>query len=173
MMRARRLVLLVLLAEIAACSDVPGGATRQERVLSTQMPPGFVPVGDVAGPADRGAELIVNPFAMDPTAQRDGGLMFRSMNCAYCHGGTGEGGMGPNLVDGEWLFGNTSADRFMSVYGGRARGMPAYGGLLPNESLWKLVAYVEHLGRRSGEPDRAAGRAQDETRESRSTGVTH
>jgi hypothetical protein len=59
----------------------------------------------------------------------------------------------------------TPVDRFISVHGGRARGMPAYGRLLPDAAIWKIVAYVEELGRRSGEPGRAAGKAPQATRQ--------
>ena len=53
----------------------------------------------------------------------------------------------------------------MSAHGGRARGMPAYGHLLPDESIWKVVADMEELKRVGGEPGRAAGEASQATRQ--------
>lgn len=124
----------------------------------------MIVTGDPAGAAERDAALIPNPYAGDAVARSEGGRLFRAMNCVYCHGSGGEGGMGPSLVDTEWLFGHTSADRFLSVWGGRARGMPAYGRLLPDESIWKIVAYIEHLYvEAGGEPFRAGGGAAAES----------
>lgn len=165
--RAPGLTVLTALTLVigAACSSCGDGADERVRMLPVVTSAAGVPTGDPAGPAGRGAELIASPYAGDPVALREGEQLYREMNCADCHRYTGAGGMGPSLVDGEWLFGDTPADRFTTVHGGRARGMPAYGDLLPDESIWKVVAYIEELHRRGGEPGRAAGKAASATRQ--------
>lgn len=167
MMRRPAAVALTLGAALAAGLLVAAcrGDAEPQAMLPAVSPAGVVPVGDPAGPAERRAERVTNPYANDPVALQDGERLYRQMNCADCHGYSGTGGMGPSLVDGEWLFGDTPIDRFMSVYGGRARGMPAYGHLLPDEAIWKVVAYIEELGRRSGEPGRGGGQPPRSTRQ--------
>jgi mono/diheme cytochrome c family protein len=157
-----RLVALGLLASMAGCAE-PDAMPASLPASPTAM----IFTGDAAGAADRGAELIANPYTGDAVARQEGKRLYREMNCMYCHRSGGEGGMGPSLIDSEWLFGNTSADRFMSVWGGRARGMPAYGRMLPDESIWKIVAYIEQLHEEAGgEPFRAGGRAASESQRS-------
>lgn len=148
---------------LAACQD----DTRADELLpAATSATGAIPTGDLAGPADRAAlGLGRSPYAGDQGAIREGERLFLQMNCADCHGYDARGGMGPDLVDGEWLFGETSADRFSSVHGGRARGMPAYGELLPDESIWKVVAYIESLGTAAAEARRAGGVGQGEARD--------
>lgn len=144
----------------AACDE-----GERSRAMLPHVQAARVSTGDPAGPAERRAPQIANPFAGDGAAVREGERLYREMNCAECHRYGGTGGMGPSLVDGEWLFGDTPVDRFMSVHGGRSRGMPAYGELLPDESIWKIVAYIEELRGRTGEPGRAAGEAPGATRQ--------
>ena len=124
-------------------------ADRDDRgapLLPPASTAGLVPTGDLAGGLDRGAG-IRSPYteAADQQAVYDGEVLYNQMNCVDCHGYQGQGNMCPSLVDGEWLFGNTAVDQFNSVYAGRAKGMPAYGKLLPDDSIWKIVAYLEAL----------------------------
>ena len=128
-------------------------------------PTAMIMTGDPAGAEMREAALARNPYTGDAVAIGAGKRLYRDMNCMYCHRSGGEGGMGPSLIDSEWLFGETSADRFMTVWGGRARGMPAYGRLLPDESIWMVVAYIEQLYTEAGgDPFRAGGGAPAATR---------
>jgi cytochrome c oxidase cbb3-type subunit 3 len=60
--------------------------------------------------------------------------------------------MGPSLRDPVWIYGASDAHVFSSIAEGRARGMPAWGTKLPEEQIWKLVAYVKSL-RTPLEPD--------------------
>lgn len=54
--------------------------------------------------------------------------------------------MGPSLRDDTWIYGKSPEHIFSSISQGRARGMPAWGTLLPEEQIWKLVSYVHTLG---------------------------
>jgi cytochrome c oxidase cbb3-type subunit 3 len=51
---------------------------------------------------------------------------------------------------------------FETIYRGRAQGMPAWGNVLTEDQIWKLVSYVRSLGAKGS---RYAGtRAADVTR---------
>ena len=83
-----------------------------------------------------------NPFAGDTGAAREGGKLFTAMNCDGCHGGGATGWVGPSLVDGRWRYGGSDGDLFRSIYYGRPKGMPAFGGVLPADGIWQLIAYI-------------------------------
>jgi cytochrome c len=67
------------------------------------------------------------------------------MNCDGCHGGGGSGWVGPSLIDGRWRYGGADEEIFSSIYFGRPKGMPAYGGVLGADGVWMLVAYLRSL----------------------------
>ena len=64
------------------------------------------------------------------------------MNCDGCHGGGATGWVGPSLVDGRWRYGSTDGALFQSVFYGRPRGMPAYGGVMSAGAIWKVILYI-------------------------------
>ena len=89
---------------------------------------------------------ITNPYGKAEGALEEGRFLYVRMNCAYCHGFDGTGGMGPDLTDNQWRYGGSDADIFNSIFRGRAQGMPAWGEMLPASQIWELVAYVRSLG---------------------------
>ena len=93
-----------------------------------------------------GFAQLTNPFQGDPAKIKDGGALFISYNCMDCHGADGSGAMGPSLADGRFHFGGTPGEVFQSIYEGRPDGMPAWGGRIPDDQIWRLVAYVQSLG---------------------------
>jgi len=95
--------------------------------------------GDLAPPAT----TLVNPVGEDPSAIQQGELLFSTMNCDGCHGAGGLGFTGPSLADGRWRYGGEDGALFHSIFYGRARGMPAYGGLLADDTVWQLVTYIQ------------------------------
>ena len=96
------------------------------------------------GIAPPGAALR-NPDQGDPAVAKKGALLFTAMNCDGCHGGDGSGWVGPNLADGRWRYGGADAEVFNSIYYGRPKGMPAFGGTLGAEGVWILVTYIRSL----------------------------
>jgi cytochrome c len=79
----------------------------------------------------------------DPNDGKSGEALFASMNCDGCHGGGALGWVGPSLVDGRWRYGGADDEVFASIYYGRPKGMPAYGGVIGAEGVRMLVAYVK------------------------------
>ena len=66
-------------------------------------------------------------------------------NCSGCHAAGGGGGSGPALMDADWIYGWDAASIYKSIADGRANGMPAYRGRIPEDQLWQLAAYVRSL----------------------------
>jgi cytochrome c oxidase cbb3-type subunit 3 len=88
---------------------------------------------------------ITNPHTGDTGVAKQGALLFTTMNCDGCHGGDASGWVGPNLGDGRWRYGGSDAEVFSSIYFGRPKGMPAFGGVLGSEGVWTLVTYLRSL----------------------------
>jgi len=76
---------------------------------------------------------------------KSGALLFKAMNCDGCHGGDATGWVGPNLGDARWRYGGADAEVFSSIYYGRPKGMPAFGGALGADGVWTLVTYLRSL----------------------------
>ena len=86
-----------------------------------------------------------NPLAGDAKAAQQGGQLFSSLNCDGCHGGGATGWVGPSLSDGRWRYGGSDGEIFQSIFYGRPRGMPAFGGVLPPDNIWQIVTYLRSL----------------------------
>lgn len=86
-----------------------------------------------------------NPHAGDAAMARSGAQLFTAMNCDGCHGGDATGGIGPNLGDGRWRYGGSDAEIFSSIFYGRPKGMPAFGGVIGVDGAWILVSYLKSL----------------------------
>ena len=90
---------------------------------------------------------LVNPYGSDSSRVAEGARLFVAYNCLDCHGAEGSGAMGPSLQDGRWHFGGTDGELFQSIYEGRPDGMPAWGGRISDQQIWRLVAYVQTLSK--------------------------
>src|SRR5436190_23191440 len=144
MRRSRLVVALSLVAGLMAGSAGCGRRPAADAAASAAGPaPGVrsdthVQAGGVAPPA-LPADNARRTTATDEAA---GGNLFASMNCDGCHGGGGSGWVGPSLIDGRWRYGGAADDLFSSIYFGRPKGMPAYGGVIGPDGVWMLVAYL-------------------------------
>ena len=54
---------------------------------------------------------------------------------------------------GRWRYGGTDAAVFETIFYGRPRGMPAFGGILPPELTWKLVTFLRSIPPPKGRAD--------------------
>ena len=95
--------------------------------------------------APRDTLALRNPFEGNATALADGAKLYISYNCVDCHGADGGGAMAPAFIDGRWHFGGSAAEVYESIAQGRPDGMPAWGGMLDQHSIWRLVTYVRSL----------------------------
>ncbi len=101
---------------------------------------------------------IPNPKAGDPGAVALGAALYKQ-HCAACHGDNGKGGIGPSLVDKEFLYvaGDVPDDDYFEIINngtqpgmvedGRTAkgGMPSYSSTLGKDKAWSLVAYIRTL----------------------------
>jgi mono/diheme cytochrome c family protein len=121
---------LAVLLAVAACGR-SGGQPPSVRYAAHVSAGGVLPA----------ASDLKNPFS-DSASAKQGAQLFVAMNCDGCHGGGATGWVGPSLVDGRWRYGGEDGAVFQSIYYGRPRGMPAYGGILSDGVIWKIVAYI-------------------------------
>jgi cytochrome c oxidase cbb3-type subunit 3 len=89
--------------------------------------------------------ILRNPYSGNAGIAKNGAQLFSAMNCDGCHGAGAAGWVGPNLADGRWRYGGADEEIFNSIYYGRPRGMPAFGGALGTEGAWILVTYLKSL----------------------------
>lgn len=67
-------------------------------------------------------------------------------NCQACHGGAGEGGVGPNLTDEFWLHGGDVKDVFKTIkYGIPQKGMIAWQQKLKPDEIQSVASYILSL----------------------------
>ena len=88
---------------------------------------------------------LTNPHNADPAVAKKGALLFAAMNCDGCHGGDASGWVGPSLSDRRWRYGGADSEVFNSIYYGRPKGMPAFGGALGVDGVWTIVTYIRSL----------------------------
>jgi cytochrome c oxidase cbb3-type subunit 3 len=117
-------------------------ATNDQQATFIQHPEHIQPGISLRG----GFAQLTSPFQGDQGKVKEGASLFVSYNCMDCHGADGSGAMGPSLADGRWHFGGAAGEVFQSIYEGRPEGMPAWGGRIPDDQIWRLVAYVQSLG---------------------------
>jgi cytochrome c oxidase cbb3-type subunit 3 len=145
---ARTLVTVVLVAlACAGCerekrdfTSPPETAARDAKRFGSILPGGSAPLRPGAQPTPDRSFLDENAYAVN-----QGKRLFRWYNCSGCHGGGGGGGMGVTLMDATWRYGHQPAAIYASIVEGRPNGMPAFGGRIPDEQVWQLVAYVRSL----------------------------
>ena len=147
--------LLILLLSIAACDreerrfrELPPSASAVNAVAVTDLQPGGTVV----------AESTWTRYDNNAYALSQGKRLYESMNCAGCHS-HGGGGMGPALMDDEWIYGFDAANIFATVVEGRPDGMPSWKGKLGTSQTWQLVAYIRSM---SGLGSRPASSSRDD-----------
>jgi cytochrome c oxidase cbb3-type subunit 3 len=111
-----------------------------------------------AGPAVR-TDAAYSPYRDNAYAVSQGKTLYNQFNCSGCHF-QGGGGIGPPLMDSDWIYGSRPENIFETIAEGRPNGMPAFGGKIVNDQIWQLVAYVRSM---SGllRKDVAPGRSDD------------
>jgi cytochrome c oxidase cbb3-type subunit III len=144
-----------LLMSVVACERdrgvvgrPPAAGARPQIVRTTD----FVP-GTVSRPVS-----AVNPYEDDGRALHEGTRLYQWFNCGGCHF-EGGGGIGPPLMDTDWIYGERPFQIFDSIASGRPNGMPAYGDKLTEEQIWQITLYVSSLSEEAD--DRPRGRAPE------------
>ena len=101
-----------------------------------------------------------SPHIGDPTAIQAGKESYQLV-CSGCHGVTGEGGRGPNLVTAPGIQKASDQELFGVIKGG-IPGSDMPPSPLDEEKIWQLAGYVRSLSapaiRQNAPGDREAGR---------------
>jgi cytochrome c oxidase cbb3-type subunit III len=131
----------VSLATLTSCK-------REERRLR-ESPPSATPGGAVRVSALQPGVMqdtthVRNVYEGNAYAVSEGQRLFGWYNCAGCHA-NGGGGMGPPLIDEDWIYGSGSEQIYTTIVQGRPNGMPSFAGKVPSQQVWQLVAYVRSL----------------------------
>lgn len=146
-MKAKRLLLIaVASAALAGCYrekrelTAPAVASPPDPAIATTVLAGGAPALQAGAlPTPDRSHLDANAYAV-----AQGKRLFRWYNCSGCHAGGGAN-MGPPLMDAQWLYGGKPADIHASIVEGRPKGMPAFGGRIPDDQVWQIVAYVRSM----------------------------
>jgi cytochrome c len=133
-----RVIRLIAGTIVAAAACKGGGEKQVQGAGQTVKSDERIPAGGVLPAAN--ALSAPRPDNVGPEA---GANLFGSMNCDGCHGGGAVGWVGPSLVDGRWRYGGSDEDIFTSIFYGRPKGMPAYGGVIGTDGVWMLVSYIK------------------------------
>jgi cytochrome c oxidase cbb3-type subunit 3 len=131
------------LACLCACLLV-AGCEREERRFDDAPPvTGEVESGLKPG-GDAPTATAPSPYLGNAQAISAGKRLFEWYNCAGCHG-HGGGGIGPALMDDEWIYGAAPENIFSAIIEGRPNGMPSFRGKVNAQETWQLVAFVQSL----------------------------
>ncbi len=152
------------LAASAALAALLAGCDREARESRGRPLPETVPATETttlfagrpnALPPDPRARLYQgNAFHIG-----EGQRLYGWMNCVGCHF-HGGGGIGPPLMDDEWIYGGSMEHIVQTIVLGRPNGMPSFRGKIPDEQIWQLAAYIRSMGRYIAK-DVAPGRSDD------------
>ena len=135
----RRIILVLCVAAAIA------GCEREQRTL--QQPPSTsdavktMRMNDLVG---QPPPPSTNPFERNAQALAEGKRLFEWFNCSGCHS-QGGGGMGPALMDDQWIYGSEPANIVSTILQGRPNGMPGFAGRMTETQAWQLAAYVRSM----------------------------
>lgn len=136
-------------ASVAAAALVLATACEREQRRFTDAPPSSSPSAFATASALQPgptyvSSTVASPYESNAYAASQGQQLFSTMNCSGCHS-NGGGGMGPALMDNEWIYGSDPQQIFASIAEGRPNGMPAWKYRLNDQQIWELVTYVRSL----------------------------
>ncbi|UWZ84135.1 c-type cytochrome [Occallatibacter riparius] len=155
---------LALLMVAAVCA---GGCKREHRVFDPGSPQTQVANASALNEIHAGAQWSPGPpsspsrvrYDDNAYAVSEGKRLFESYNCVGCHQ-HGGGGIGPALMDAQWIYGSHPEQIYETIVRGRPNGMPSFSGKIPDYQVWELVAYVRSMSGQLRE-DVAPGRSDE------------
>ena len=115
------------------------GCSAEKRAVGPQV---------VASPPRNAADPRARTYETNAFEQSEGGRLFRWQGCGGCHSETSQGAL--RLTDDGWRYGGAIPALYASITEGRPGGMPAYGGKIADEQIWRIAGYVHGLPELNG-----------------------
>ncbi len=131
------------------CAVLPG-CQRETREVDPPIPFSQLQLASTSSVMAGGSD----PGTPDPRIERfeknafhvgEGHRLYEQFNCADCHGVGGGGGIGPALIDEEWIYGASSPQIVATLIQGRPNGMPSFRNVLTEEQMWQIAAWVRTM----------------------------
>ena len=146
---ARALVLsgvAILFLALAALVGCERESRRFEEIPPTAMASGLVRQV-VLQPGIPTKDLVAGRSSYDENAWAigEGYRLFNQFNCSGCHGTNGGGGMGPPLMDDQWIYGSDPENIVATIMEGRPNGMPSFRGRVSTQQAYELASYIRSL----------------------------
>src|SRR5215212_6080643 len=120
---------------------------REERKFS-QPPSAFksydVTMSEIHPGTSGLSQPVENPSEERAYDTNEGKRLFTQYNCSGCHF-NGGGGIGPPLMDAQWIYGANPENIYSTITEGRPNGMPSFRRKIPDSQVWQLVSYVRSM----------------------------
>jgi cytochrome c oxidase cbb3-type subunit III len=140
--RAALLAAVLLTLALAGCEretrryqELPAASNRETGVRLTPLEPG----------QPQHQAPVRSPYQDNAWGTNEGKRLYAAFNCAGCHAVNGGGAIGPALMDDKWIYGSNPDQIYSTISQGRPDGMPSFGGHIPEQQIWQLVAYVQSM----------------------------
>lgn len=136
----KALAIAILLLVATACErerrdfKIPNGGELSASTRLTELQPG----------SPSAPPMQHSPFEYNAYALNEGKRLYSAYNCVGCHA-QGGGAIGPALMDHRWIYGSRPDQIYSTIVQGRPNGMPSFGGRIPDQQLWQIVAYVQSM----------------------------
>ncbi|HSS98572.1 MAG TPA: c-type cytochrome [Terriglobales bacterium] len=114
--------------------QAPSMATAAQSISVSELHP-----AGLSGPPP-----VPSIYSESAYAVNEGKRLYGWYNCGGCHF-HGGGGIGPPLMDADWIYGGAPQNIFASIVEGRPNGMPSFSGKIPEFQVWEIVAYVRSM----------------------------
>jgi cytochrome c oxidase cbb3-type subunit 3 len=124
---ASLLLLAACKREVRDIHPDPAGAETPVTTAMVPLSPGGGP--PVTQRTKKGEDYEKNAYQL-----AQGKTLFKQMNCNGCHS-NGGGGMGPALIDDEWIYGSSIENIVAS-----------YRSKVTDDQIWQIAAYVISMG---------------------------
>jgi cytochrome c oxidase cbb3-type subunit 3 len=166
----------VLLSISVLAAMALSGCQREERRFKEAPPSGDTAAQHLSmseiypGNTSRLQSNVKNIYEENAYTVSEGKRLFGWYNCSGCHA-NGGGGIGPPLIDQNWIYGSEPQNIHQTIIEGRPNGMPSFRGKIPDYQVWQLVAYVRSLSGQlrpdvaSGRPDNMYAKKSEESKE--------
>jgi mono/diheme cytochrome c family protein len=155
----------VTLALLAAAVSTQGAAQPAPAGTNASASASVVTPLQRVESAPRGT--LKNPYTGQADKIAQGHELFMSYSCSGCHGGTGGGGMCPQINGDVWFYGLADDTLFRLItlgsvdlqkagferLGGPGSPMPPFGQIIKSDDeLWEIIAWIRSIY--AGDPKR-------------------